>query len=147
QELLNISEIENIRKGLVKVQNDFSKDLESARKALRTAEGSVCATLGIPTFEREITLHQVNQKRAVFGKPPITVLHSNEILLWSRASTMPAVRSHFPAEPRLRAAADLGRLVLVTLWLRYEHRLGQVGKSRQEPESTRTENRLCSRNA
>lgn len=79
QELLNISEIENIRKGLVKVQNDFSKDLESARKALRTAEGAVCATLGISTFDWKITLHQVNQKRAVFGKPPITVLHSNEI--------------------------------------------------------------------
>ena len=79
QELLNISEIENIRKVLVKVQNDFSRDLKTARLAVKTAEGAVCATLNLHPFEYETILRIVNQNRAVFGKPSITILHSNEL--------------------------------------------------------------------
>jgi hypothetical protein len=90
QELLNISDIENIRKALVKVQNDFSKELESAHKALRTAEGAVCATLGIASFDLEMALRQVNQNRAVFGKPSITTLLSREI---KRDLTLPPAAS------------------------------------------------------
>ena len=79
QELLNISEIENIRKSLVKVQNDFFRDLQSARQAVKTAEGAVCATLALPSFDLKVVLQKVNQNRAVFGKPPINELGSNEL--------------------------------------------------------------------
>lgn len=79
QELLNISEIERIRKALIKVHNDLSKELQAARQGLQVAEGAVCATLVLPVFLPDAALRKVNQHRAVFGKPPVDTLSFFEI--------------------------------------------------------------------
>lgn len=79
QELLNISEIEKVRKALVSVQTGLSREFLGARQGLRGAEGAVSATLSLPIFNVEIAVQKVNQYRAVFGKPPIHELGSQII--------------------------------------------------------------------
>ena len=56
QELLNITEIEEIRKTLVKVQNDLEGDCQDAKRAVETARGAVNATVQETTFSEVIVL-------------------------------------------------------------------------------------------
>ena len=79
QELLNIIEVENIRKALVKVQNDLEKELKSARHFLITAQAAVNSTIQEKTFQKEIVLTFVNQNRSFLGGEPISTLHSTEL--------------------------------------------------------------------
>jgi len=79
QELLSISEIEEIRKSLVRVQNDSSKELQSSQKNLDKAKGTVSVTIQQPSFSTEALLYVVNHSRAVFGAEPLTVPTSSNL--------------------------------------------------------------------
>jgi recombinational DNA repair ATPase RecF len=79
QELLSISEIEEIRKSLVRVQNDSSKELQAAQKNLDKAKGTVSATIQQPAFSTEALLDVVNHSRAVFGAESLTAPTSSNL--------------------------------------------------------------------
>lgn len=72
QELLSISEVEEIRRSLVRVQNDSIKELQAAQKNLDKAKGTVSANIQQPAFSTEALLHVVNHSRAVFGAESLT---------------------------------------------------------------------------
>src|SRR3990172_9525947 len=61
QELLNISEIEEIRKALVKAQNDLEKESLSAKQAVDTAKAAVNATVQEKAYREDLVLDTVNQ--------------------------------------------------------------------------------------
>lgn len=79
QSLLNIDEIETIRKTFVKVQNDFDKTLQSTKNGVNTAKGAVNSTVQTTTFHAETVLQVVNQNRAILGGEPISVLCSTKL--------------------------------------------------------------------
>lgn len=79
QELLNISEIEEIRKALVRVQNNFERECERANHAIETAKGQVNATVQQDVFLKDIVLQIVNQNRAALAGKPISILQSKEL--------------------------------------------------------------------
>lgn len=79
QELLNISEIENIRKAFVKVQNDFERDLQAARRSVEGARGAVNSTVQASTFNSDNVLQVINRNRAVMGGQPLSSLSSAEL--------------------------------------------------------------------
>jgi len=79
QAILNITEIEAIRKALVRVQNDFNKALQSAKRGVDTAKGAVNSTVQATTFKVDTVLQVTNQNRAVLGGQPISVLCSIEL--------------------------------------------------------------------
>jgi energy-coupling factor transporter ATP-binding protein EcfA2 len=79
QELLNITEIEDIRRALVKVQNDLDKELQAARRALDIARGAVNATVQEKAFRKDFVLQVVNQNRAILGGKPISALRSTDL--------------------------------------------------------------------
>jgi len=79
QELLNITEIEAIRKALVRAQNDLDKELQAAKRDVDKAKGAVNATVQEKTFRRDVVLEVVNQNRAVLGGKPISILHSTQL--------------------------------------------------------------------
>jgi len=79
QDLLSITEIENIRKNFVKVQNDFKDDFRAAQKNLDNVKGAVNATVGHISFQPEIILSAINQNRAILGAHPVTELSSKEL--------------------------------------------------------------------
>ncbi len=79
QSLLNISEVEDIRKSLVKVQNKFAGELKSAQINLNKAKSTINATIQNTSFSDESLLITVNQSRAVFGAVPLTHSKSSEL--------------------------------------------------------------------
>ena len=79
QDVLNITEIEEIRKTLVTVQNNLGRDCQDAKRAVETARGAVNATVQETTFVEEIVLQFVNRNRAVLGGQPISALRSADL--------------------------------------------------------------------
>jgi len=79
QTILDIREIEDIRKVLVRVENTCEKEYDGTKKALTIAAGEITATAGIKSFEVETLLQWVNTKRALLGAVPITAFKSTEL--------------------------------------------------------------------
>ncbi len=77
QELLNVSEIEDIRKTLVNVQNTFDKNLKAAKNGVSTAKTQVSTTINSKTFQEEAVLEIINENRLVLGAQPISKLGSS----------------------------------------------------------------------
>lgn len=91
QRLLNIAEIEEIRKALVRVDNEFSKNLDSEKNSLDRSRGSIATTIEKTTFEKDEILHVVNKKRSILGGHPISTLCSKDL---KRGLVPPTVSSH-----------------------------------------------------
>jgi Fe-S cluster assembly ATPase SufC len=79
QELLNITEVESIRRALVRTQNDLDKELQAAKRAVEMAKGAVNATVREKDFSRDIVLQFVNQNREILGGKPISTLDSTSL--------------------------------------------------------------------
>lgn len=67
QALLNVSELEGIRKALVRTRNSLRAECKSARKSVDTAKSAVNATLQEKTYRVGIVLRFVNEKRKILG--------------------------------------------------------------------------------
>jgi len=76
QALLGITEVEDIRKALVRVCNSLSKDAENAKRVLERAQGAVNATLQLRRFDNAQIVNLINQHRALLNAQPITELSS-----------------------------------------------------------------------
>jgi hypothetical protein len=79
QELLNLNEIEEIRKTLVKVNNDFDKELQAATRLVQSTEAAVNATVQKNFFDSEAVLKVVNQNRGVLGGGLISSINSSDL--------------------------------------------------------------------
>jgi len=79
QELLNISEIEEIRKTFVKLVNEIKRDLHTTNGSLKKAESTVVTTLQIDNYNIESVIGEVNKYRTILGGDSITELFSNNI--------------------------------------------------------------------
>ena len=74
QALLNVSELEDIRKALVRTRNSLKTECGSAKKAVDTAKSAVNATLQEKTYREKTVLQFVNEKRKILGGQPISEL-------------------------------------------------------------------------
>ncbi len=88
QDLLNLSDIEEIRKAFVRVANDHDRSLESARIAVQKAKAAINATVQQKTFSVDFVLQIVNQNRAVLRGNPIAELSSETL---KKQVTAPAI--------------------------------------------------------
>ena len=79
QELLNISEVEEIRKTFVKLVNEIKRDLHTTNGSLKKAESTVLATLQIDKYNVGTIIGEVNKCRTILGGDPITELFSSNI--------------------------------------------------------------------
>ncbi len=79
QDLLNISEIEDVRKALVKVNNDFKKELEKAERDVNTAMEAINETIGEKTFLQHKILQFVNNNRFILKGDPISAISSKDL--------------------------------------------------------------------
>jgi recombinational DNA repair ATPase RecF len=71
QALLDLSEVEEIRKSLVRVRNDSDRDLEASEKAIKAERAAVGVTLEQPSVDPEVVLSTANRQRAVLGGAPL----------------------------------------------------------------------------
>ncbi|MHA1492235.1 MAG: AAA family ATPase [Promethearchaeota archaeon] len=74
QTLLNIQEIETIRKKLVKIRNIFDKDIKAEKKHLDSSKGAINATTQAKSFNEETILEFINQNRALLNGDPVSNL-------------------------------------------------------------------------
>ena len=65
QELMNLTEIENIRANLVSIRNQTSRDLNAAAKNLKTQETQVALRVGLEEYNIAEVLSKINEKRAL----------------------------------------------------------------------------------
>lgn len=79
QELLNITDIEDVRKALIKAQNELAKDFQAVQRSLESAKCAVSATIQERAFQPEMVLEVVNRNRAIIDAPPISILHSTQL--------------------------------------------------------------------
>lgn len=77
--LLNIDEVGKIRQTLVKVQNNFDKEVKVAESNVKSAKGAVNATTQEETFQSAAVLKIVNQNRKILGGEPISNLRSSDL--------------------------------------------------------------------
>jgi len=79
QELLDIAEVEEIRKSLVKVKNTQLKNLENTQQAVKRARSRIMATAQLNEFDERQLLDFVNQNRSLLGASGVSQLCSDEI--------------------------------------------------------------------
>ena len=79
QELLNITEIEETRKTLVKIKHDCQRELDNANSAVSRAESQVNVTVQQKIFDKKSILEAVNQNRSILGADTISDLHSTNL--------------------------------------------------------------------
>lgn len=71
QELLDLREVEEIRKALVRVAGDLTKAVPGAQSQLTTARAAVSANIGEREYRPETVLAQINRYRQVLRGEPI----------------------------------------------------------------------------
>ena len=109
QELLNLTEVENIRKNLVKVSNNLAKEYKAAKTSVSQAEGNLCATLGIAKLNLKAALELVNQQRAVLGAGKTELLSPEQM---KSGIQLPPARSGGQNINVTLIAADISNLKL-----------------------------------
>jgi recombinational DNA repair ATPase RecF len=79
QDILNISDIEDIRRALVTVKNKAGEDHSISKNAVDAAEGSINATISQTTYSQEALLEFVNKNREILGGKRISAIASETI--------------------------------------------------------------------
>jgi DNA repair exonuclease SbcCD ATPase subunit len=88
QELLNIIEIENIRKAFVRAKNDIEKKYKAARLPVNEAEEAIKSTMQCKTFREDALLKAINANRAILGGEPVSRISSSELKAGLSLSTV-----------------------------------------------------------
>jgi DNA repair exonuclease SbcCD ATPase subunit len=72
QTLLRLDEVEAVRKSLVRVTNECSKDVSAANEERSAARAALATALGIEALQPDAVLKAVNLRRKTLGLNPIT---------------------------------------------------------------------------
>ena len=79
QSILDLKDIEEIRKTLVKVEHECEKTHDGIRVALTLAAGEITAITGEKTYTAAGTLEYINKTREALKAPAITDLESSKV--------------------------------------------------------------------
>ncbi|CAD6492451.1 MAG: DNA replication and repair protein RecF [Candidatus Argoarchaeum ethanivorans] len=79
QALLNITDIDKIRKAFVKVENDLKKEKLAKEQAINTSKGAVNATIQESTFQERVVLEAINKARKNLGGKEISSISSKNL--------------------------------------------------------------------
>jgi DNA repair exonuclease SbcCD ATPase subunit len=94
QALLNLSGVEDTRKTLVKVRNDYEKDVKSAKQVVNSAKSQVTVTAQISAsaFNETRILAAINKNRNILGGEPINELDHRLLKQGVVAPTFPMLQ-------------------------------------------------------
>jgi len=79
QDLLNLNEIESIRKKLVKISNKFKNEYDSVIKSLELSTNILLETVNIEIFDEQKITDFINLNRKILGGNPIRILSNKDI--------------------------------------------------------------------
>ncbi len=77
--LLNVSELEDIRKALVTTHNKLKRECQFAKGAVDTAKSAVNTTLREEIYREETVLQFVNERRKILSGQPISELRVEDL--------------------------------------------------------------------
>ena len=100
QALLNLSNVEQWRELFVSVENEASRQLESSKERIISAQMGLCVPLSLKEFSHEKLLEKVNELRTVLHGKPIDILDKLKI----KEGLEPPDRSFRTAEVSLKTA-------------------------------------------
>ena len=75
QALLNIQDIEKIRRKLVKISNDFKRNLRGAEESLNKAKSFINSTIEETDFNEKVVIKFINKNRSILKGTPIFSLN------------------------------------------------------------------------
>ena len=78
-ELLNLTDIEEVRKAVVRVKNEADGGSRNARASLDTAHAATAATLQTMTVDAAKLLAIINEARGQLGGPPLASVKSDQL--------------------------------------------------------------------
>ncbi|MCX6827734.1 MAG: AAA family ATPase [candidate division Zixibacteria bacterium] len=90
QDLLNITEIEDIRKALVKVAHETEKGLQTAKRLEDAAKAAAGATTLLKTYESTAVLNFANDNRVLLKGATLSDLHSTTLKVGITAPPAPS---------------------------------------------------------
>lgn len=99
QELLNITEIEDVRKIFVKVQHDIESEVKTNKSILLDAQRKAAASVGEIVYTGKGILDSINKNRALLSGQPITGFQSKNL---KTGITPPSMA---PGKPSINASA------------------------------------------
>lgn len=79
QELLNITEIENIRSGLVRVRTYFKNEYDSSNNLIENSKGRILSITGHDTYKEKDILDFINERRSILKGEAIHELDFSKI--------------------------------------------------------------------
>lgn len=107
QQLLDLSDVEELRRGLVTVVNRLRERSQRAQTDARTQEASLAAAVGLATYSGAEALRLVNEHRTTLGAASIVELHSLDVRAGVTPPSAAVPAGHFNAE---LARRDLARI-------------------------------------
>ena len=79
QSLLNISQIENIRKALKSANNSIGKELDQSKHELTSCTDRICEVIGEDIFSEKKLLKKINNYRNILSAKPIKSINPAEL--------------------------------------------------------------------
>ena len=79
QVLLNIDEVEDLRKALVRIENDLETACDTVKGQVDRLIGAVCSTTQLKDCIKDSVLEVVNRNRAILGGEPISTLNWRDL--------------------------------------------------------------------
>lgn len=79
QNLMNLADVEEIRKAIGRVVGTYDKALSSARKNAAKARSELSARAGVPEYDARATLLAVNDHRSTLGGAAVSELNSSTL--------------------------------------------------------------------
>lgn len=79
QDLLNLTEIEEVRKSLVKVKGEYDRNYKTALEVVQKMKVSVCSTIGKTSYNEEDILEFINNNRNILDGKPVETIKSETL--------------------------------------------------------------------
>ena len=79
QDLLNLSDIENIRRAIVTVKNKATEEYRISHRGVKTAENSINQTIGQQSYSQPAILEFTNNNRKILGGKALLEVNSENI--------------------------------------------------------------------
>lgn len=90
QELLNLSEIEDVRKSFVKVRGEYDRDCKSSLQVVKKMEMSVCSVINKISLNQNELLEFINDKRKILNGKSLEEFDSKNLKVDLSPPKLPA---------------------------------------------------------
>ncbi len=102
QRLLNISEVEEVRRALVNARRQLEDQISSLKKEVGRGRATIAATLGLPLYNGEAVLKRANELRVALGGQAIERLSSTTL----KGALVPPAKPSSESRPIDRKAVE-----------------------------------------